>query len=125
MNGLRRLGLSYQYRAAEGSSSGAQFRACRRCGRGPGGIRNRGGLIAPRGTIACTTQNRGFVQGPCVEQQDTQRSTNPLWGGMRQRERDFGEGCLLTAITKEFSLLKFPCETSLITRFPPGLQRKI
>ena len=125
MKERKRSGLSYQYRVAEGSSSGARFQACRRCGRGPGGIRNRDGLIAPMGTIVCTTQKRGFVQGPCVEEQDTQRYTNPLWGGMRQRVRDFGEGCLLTAITKEFSLLKVPCETPLITRFPHGLQRKI
>lgn len=54
------------------------------------------------------------------------RYIDPLWDGRaRQRERDFGEGCLLRAIIKEFSLLMVPCENPLITRFPHGLQRKI
>lgn len=67
---LEKSGLSYQYRAEAGSSSAARFRACRRCGRGPGGIRNRGGPAAPTGTIICTTQNKGLIQGPCVREQD-------------------------------------------------------
>lgn len=61
---LEKSGLSYQYRAEAGSSSAERSRACRRCGRGPGGIRNSGGLAAPTGTIICTTQNRGLIRGP-------------------------------------------------------------
>ena len=45
-------------------------------------------------------------------------------GGERRRERA-GEEHLLTAITKEFSLLKVPHETPLITRFFHSLQRGI
>lgn len=89
---LEKSGLSYQYRAEVGSSSAVRFQACRRCGRGPGGIRNRGGLAAPTGTIICTTHSRGLVQGPHVREQ-IHRST--VGWGVRQRERDFWEGCLL------------------------------
>lgn len=76
-------------------------------------------LAAPMGITVCTTQNRGSSFRGLVICKDT------LWGRRRQRERNLGEGCLLTAITKEFSLLKVPCETPLITRFPHGLRRKI
>lgn len=91
-------GLSYQYRAEAGSSSAERFQACRRCGRGPGGIRNSGGLAAPMGTIICTTQNRGLIQGPCVREQDCELGSEAVgkgfWGRMLTR---------ITAITIEFS----------------------
>lgn len=80
---LEKSRLSYQYRAEAGSSSAARSRACRRCGRGPGGIRNRGGRAAPTGTTGCTTQNRGLFQGPCVR--DKIHRPTVGWGA-RQRE---------------------------------------
>ena len=81
-----------------------------------------GGLAAPTGTIAGTTWSRGLVLGPWVKERDTWIHCGM---GSEAEEEISGEGGLLAAIAKEFSLLKVPCETPLITRVPHCLQRKI
>lgn len=105
MNELEGSGLSYQYRAEAGSSSAARFRACRRCGRGPGGIRNRGGQAAPGAHLYAQPRTGGSF-GDLVLGDKMRRSTVGWQVGHRET---FGGRLLasITAVTGEFSLSSF------------------